>query len=251
MKKPNIGPFFPYYGAKWRASHLYPSPRFGCIVEPFAGAAGYSVRWHDDHFRRQDRVVTLSDSSPHVVSAWQYLIDAATDSSLIESLPDRVRHVDELPERARALVGFWLNPGSAMPKRTPSSRANPDAAIYFAGSVWSAKTKDRLLREVPKIAGWRIVRRDWRMVFDTLTEVPRCTLFVDPPYESAGVHYAGQRWTSQDYADLAEACRRAVALGNQVIVCEGKGASWLPFRELSAFHGSIKESTEVVWMSED
>jgi site-specific DNA-adenine methylase len=248
MKNPAFGPFFPYYGAKWRTSGAYPAPKWTEIVEPFAGAAGYSIRWSETGtMAAWRRSVTLVDASPHVISAWSYLIRAASDPSALEALPEQVRHVDEVPEAARALVGFWLNPGSGMPKKSASNRADPTAKVYFAGSVWSAKTKARLLREVHVLKDWQIEKRDWRETFASLTSRNRCTVFVDPPYVGAGRHYSGAKWADADYADLAEACRRADALGNQVIVCEGAGAKWLPFQELHAFHGSIKESVEVLW----
>jgi site-specific DNA-adenine methylase len=241
MKKPALGPFFPYYGAKWRTSSAYPAPKWAHIVEPFAGAAGYSIRWNEV------KNIALFDASPHVVAAWSYLIRAASNPSALQALPDLVRHVDEVPEDARSLVGFWLNPGSGMPKKSASNRADPTAKVYFPGSVWSAKTKARLLREVPYIRDWRILQCDWRQVFADLDSAQPCTIFVDPPYVGAGRHYHGAKWSDSDYAELASACRRADALGHQVIVCEGAGAKWLPFQELHSFHGSIKESVEVLW----
>jgi len=42
-----LRPFWRYYGGKWRAAPSYPSPRCETIIEPFAGAAGYSLRYPD------------------------------------------------------------------------------------------------------------------------------------------------------------------------------------------------------------
>ena len=42
-----LRPFFNFYGGKWRAAPHYPAPRYARVVEPFAGAAGYSTRHHD------------------------------------------------------------------------------------------------------------------------------------------------------------------------------------------------------------
>ena len=42
-----LRPFIRYYGGKWRAAPLYPAPMHSTIIEPFAGAAGYSMRYPD------------------------------------------------------------------------------------------------------------------------------------------------------------------------------------------------------------
>jgi hypothetical protein len=42
-----IRPYFVYYGGKWRAAPRYPAPRHDVIVEPFAGSAGYALRYHE------------------------------------------------------------------------------------------------------------------------------------------------------------------------------------------------------------
>jgi len=42
-----LRPFWRYYGGKWRAAPRYPAPRHDLIIEPFAGAAGYAMRYPD------------------------------------------------------------------------------------------------------------------------------------------------------------------------------------------------------------
>lgn len=49
-----------YYGGKGKRIGVYPPPEYDTIVEPFAGAAAYSLRYHEkkvliidyDHLRR-------------------------------------------------------------------------------------------------------------------------------------------------------------------------------------------------------
>ncbi len=38
---------FSYYGSKSKVVDLYPSPKFGKIIEPFAGSARYSLKYFD------------------------------------------------------------------------------------------------------------------------------------------------------------------------------------------------------------
>jgi site-specific DNA-adenine methylase len=112
-----LRPFFSYYGSKWRDSpRLYPKPLYKTIIEPFAGSAGYSLRYpeHD---------VLLVDADPVIAGVWKYLI--AADESEILGLPDvkegqRVSDLD-IPEQAKWLIGFWLNHGSAAPAQQPSA----------------------------------------------------------------------------------------------------------------------------------
>lgn len=39
------GIFFSYFGGKYMRSTHYPSPNYDIVIEPFAGAAGYSTRY--------------------------------------------------------------------------------------------------------------------------------------------------------------------------------------------------------------
>ena len=52
-----IRPFFTFYGGKYRAAPRYPKPKHSRIIEPFAGSAGYSMRYPDLN-------VTLVDAAP-------------------------------------------------------------------------------------------------------------------------------------------------------------------------------------------
>jgi site-specific DNA-adenine methylase len=68
------GVLWPYYGGKWRAALRYPIPR-STVVEPFAGAAGYSLRWAQQGFRFD---VHLYDLDERVAALWRYLVDSAS-----------------------------------------------------------------------------------------------------------------------------------------------------------------------------
>lgn len=86
-----LRPFIRYYGGKWRVAPLYPAPLYRTIVEPFAGAAGYSLRHH-----RHD--VVLVEKYPPLAEMWRWLIAAAPADVLRIPVVD---HVDELPDTSQ------------------------------------------------------------------------------------------------------------------------------------------------------
>lgn len=72
---------FSYYGTKRKLAPHYPKPRFGKIIEPFCGAAMYSLygnNWEND--------VVLYDKYDKIYMAWDYLIKASVSD--INNLPD-------------------------------------------------------------------------------------------------------------------------------------------------------------------
>ena len=100
----NLKPFFRYYGGKFRVAPKYAAPKHDTIIEPFAGSAGYSVRYHD-------RNIILVEKDPVLVGVWSYLIKASPAEIL--ALPDVPpgTSVDDygLCQEARWFVGFWMN----------------------------------------------------------------------------------------------------------------------------------------------
>jgi hypothetical protein len=40
-------PFFTFFGGKWRSYLKYPPPIYDNLFEPFAGSAGYSLRYYN------------------------------------------------------------------------------------------------------------------------------------------------------------------------------------------------------------
>lgn len=233
-----LKPFFSFYGGKYRIAERYgvPGP---AIIEPFAGSAGYSVRFHD-------RAVTLIERDPVIAALWRYLVRVDPREILSIPLVAPEGSVDDLgsvaPE-ARSLVGFWLNRGMSAPCLRPSAWHR---AFQATGerplSRWSEDAKARIARQVEAIRHWKVIEGDWSEAPDV-----NATWFVDPPYSGrAGRRY---RFNRIDYLSLGAWCQ---SRRGSVIVCEQAGATWLPFEPfglVKSTEGTLrdKQSAEVVW----
>ena len=230
-----LRPFFPYYGSKWNIARYYPAPRFLHAIEPFAGGAGYSLFYGIP-------TVTLFDADPIIVGVWEYLLRATPAEILaLPELPEVGDSVDnyELPQEAKWLIGFWLNRGSAQPKK---SRTAYSARVDRGQLNWGARAKARIASQLPAIQpGWRVALKQYHGAPDL-----RATWFIDPPYGEKGTHY---RFSSDllDFEALGEWTRDRVG---QVIACENVGADWLPFAPLGSFKATRGRSLEAIYVHE-
>lgn len=222
-------PFFPYYGSKWNIARHYPVPT-GHVIEPFAGSASYATYYDAPR-------ASLIDADPVIVGVWRYLLAARPAEILsLPELPNVGDSVDDLniTQEARWLIGFWLNRGSAAPKK---SRTAYSARTDRAQLTWGLKAKERIAAQLPLINGWSIVEGD----FEAAPADAAGTYFVDPPYGDKGKHYRVQ---FAEFARLGRWCESAVG---KVIVCEGPSATWLPFERLGSFKTSRGRAEEFVW----
>lgn len=238
MEDSNLGlkPFWSYYGGKWRAAPHYPAPFYRTIVEPFAGAAGYAMRYPQMN-------VILVEKYPVIAEMWRWLIKASTADVLAVPL---VQSLDDLPSNtepgARALVGFSFNHATNAPRKRLSSGRIKLAAMGRRYEGWNEARRARTARQVSAIRHWQVIEGDYTAAPDI-----RATWFVDPPYEGrAGAHYVH---SLVDYASLGQWCR---SRQGQVMVCENEGAGWLPFKPFRVFKSSVHgtASREVLWVSE-
>jgi site-specific DNA-adenine methylase len=233
---PQLRPFFGYYGGKWRdALKHYPAPKHDTIVEPFAGSAGYSLRY-------ANRKVILCEIDPLLTEVWQYL--RRVTPAEIRAIPDLPIDgtVDDLrivPE-AKWLVGLWLNRGISQPRVSPSRWMRDGIR---PGSFWGERVRETIASQVESIRHWQV----YNCSYDACPVDGEATWFIDPPYEKAGQYY---RFGSKqiDYEALAKWSR---ARRGQVIVCENEGATWLPFRKLADVKTTRAErrSVEVYWLN--
>ena len=226
----SVGPFWKYYGAKWRAAPRYPAPECSRIVEHFAGAAGYACRYPHHE-------VVLIDVDPIIAGIWAYLIKATPAEIL--ALPDIPEGgtTDDLPvcQEARWLAGFWCNNGVAEPAKSPSKWVRESSGRKLIG--WCQAIRERIAAGVPRIKHWQIIHGSY-------TDAPsgEATHFVDPPYQTA----AGRRYrhSDVDYQALGAHC---LALEGQVIAMDQVGADWLPWTGKMDHKSTLGWSKEVVY----
>lgn len=242
----NLKMFFSYYGSK--AGHRakkYPTPIYDVLIEPFAGAANYSVLHHKCK-------VWLVDKNPMIAGIWQYLI-AAKESEIL-GLPtfDRedqtIAELGDMPQEARWLIGFWCDMGVAAPKNRPQNwhRAAMRGELSLA-MFWSDAAKERIASQLKHIRHWRAFCASYDQINNA-----RATWFVDPPYMTGGQEYKHGK-SGIDYQHLAQWCKERKG---QVVVCENPSADWLPFQEVFSSGASChftgrKISKEALWLGGD
>ena len=177
------------------------------------------------------------DLDPVLGSIWDYLL--SHDYYDVMDLPLEFDCVDDLniSTGAKNLLGFWIARGRSTPAKSRSAWCR--SGDYLT-SFWSEDKRDRIAEQIAHITHWTSRMGDYRSI-----ENVEATWFIDPPYQSKGVHY---KYNQIDYVELAD---WAQTRKGQVIVCEQHPASWLPFEEFKVLRGvkdgGKKYSTEVVW----
>lgn len=237
--KPSLAPFFSFYGGKYRIAPKYPEPLQDRIIEPFAGSAGFSLRY-------PDRQIALYDIDPKICGVWDYLINVSESeaASLPEILAEETVDDYNLPQEAKWLIGFCLNSAKSQPAKRPSKWAISRADRQKTDATfWGEKRRNRIVTQLQYIRHWTIENRSY-------AEIDNCEAywFVDPPYNNkAGSHY---RHSKVDYCHLADWCK---SRQGSVVVCENTGADWLPFKNFIDAQarpnckGAPKVSKEAIW----
>jgi hypothetical protein len=230
----SLKPFWRYFGGKYRSAPKYPRPTHRAIVEPFAGAAGYSLRY-------PERDVILVERYAVVAEMWRYLI--AVQPSEVRRIPC-VEHTDDLPswvpQGARWLVGFTMNAATDHPCRKLSAGRVKLRSMGRIFEGWSEAQRERVATQVESIRHWRIIEGDY-------TDAPdvEATWYIDPPY--VGMTRTYKHGNDQiDYPALGAWCQTR---RGQVLVCENEGADWLPFRPFAVLKPGVngRGSREVLW----
>lgn len=219
-----LKPFFTYFGGKYRIAPKYPKPRYLDLIEPFAGSAGYAVRY-------PHRRVHLYDLNPKVIGTWQYLIRSSEKDIL--SLPlvfDDVRDTG-ICQEAQWLIGWWLNKGTTAPCNVLSKWMRDSLVKSMKGNphltFWGDRIRERIASQLHSI-------RHWKAEVTSYESIPniKASYFIDPPYHKSGKIYTH---STIDYDHLAEWSK---SRKGQVIVCEQEGANWLPFKPFLECRGT-------------
>lgn len=216
---------FYFYGRKHRIANKYPKPIYHTIIEPFSGSAAYSMLYSDKN-------VILNDIDDKVYHTWEYLINSNTED--IKNLPILKKgqslddkDFDDLTKEQKYLIGYFLNPGSAVPKKSPGN--------YCA---WNEKNKNILINNIEKVRHWKIYNKS----YEELDNI-EATWFIDPPYQRQGRWYRhGNK--NIDYKSLASWC---LSRKGQIIVCENMDADWLPFEKLVNLRGQKNSNVEAIF----
>jgi len=212
---------FSYYGSKSKIVDVYPPPKFDKVIEPFAGAARYALKYWQ-------KEVLLVDKYDVITDIWAYLINA-TEKDIL-NLPKMVKgdNVDDfdLSKVEKQLIGFCINGGSSQPKKTVQKY-----------NTWET-ARIEISKNIEKIKHWQIIKDDYINL-----ENVEATWFIDPPYMFGGEYYRHST-KNIDFVKLGEWCK---SRNGQVIVCENTKADWLPFKPMVSMQGMMYKTVEAIW----
>ena len=155
-----------YYGTKKKIAKYYPKPIYDKIIEPFCGAAQYSL--YGDNWKKD---VLLVDKYDVICGVWDYLISDKTTSERILSLPkmeqgDKVDDLKDVCQEEKWLIGFCINSASAMPKKTTAKF-----------NSWE-RHKQLIAENIFKVKHWNIKQGEYYNI-----DNDEATWFIDPPYQ--------------------------------------------------------------------
>jgi site-specific DNA-adenine methylase len=224
-----------YYGSKSKIAKYYPEPKHPIIIEPFSGAAWYSVI-------HREKAVILNDLNPVISNLWRWIVERADplDISLnadffkgqdISTLPLEKEHRD--------LIGFCANRGSAAPKKTVGQWACQSKARPEWASTLNYQLK-RISNFIPHVRHFMSSCKDFRDLPDI-----RATWFIDPPYQKGGEHY------TTPPINYKELCEWIKTRRGQVIVCENLACDWIKVDPLREMQGQRQKSVEGIYYRED
>ncbi len=213
---------FYYYGRKKQIAKHYPAPNYDTIIEPFAGAAAYSL--FGTNWKKE---IILIEKDEKVSQIWDWLINSATIEE-INKLPDL-----KVGEKSSEFLHI-VHAASKMAFHFKTIKVTP-----VLERNWEISRRV-FAENLYKIKHWTIINGDF-------TDAPNieATWFIDPPYKGdAGMGY---RFSSKliNYENLALWAKNRKG---EVIFCEGKNGDYLPFKPLIDLKGVAgKVNKEVIF----
>lgn len=235
-----LGPLFKHFGSKWSGARHYPAPLPGLpIFEPYAGGAGYALRY-------AHHPVTIWEDDANIRALWWWLINEAVTQAVLDipvGLPagTDILSLDLTPGQM-FLLKHWQRTNNTGDCWTVSPWGDKPGQ-------WTANTRARVAEQIHAVKHWRLAPIGWDVVG---------TYFVDPPYQY-NYRYRFPA-DSFDYAALA-ARVRGVPGGSRVICCEaacsktGTAPDYLPFvmshRQVTSRRKASQShhSAELLWVS--
>lgn len=223
-----------YYGSKTNLVDLYPAPIYDTIIEPFAGAAKYSLKYFE-------KEVILIDKYPVIIEIWEWLKSCSEKDIL--SLPRNLKFGDRLDDinfdcqEQKDFYGFIIGCGAEKPRRSAIKRKTTERPNHINHNL------KRVAKNLYKIRHWQFKCCDYKLSDILLLAGKQCTYFIDPPYQFGGHSYVHSN-KKIDFTELGEWCK---SRPGQVIVCENTKANWLPFIPISDNRGSLFMTTEAIW----
>ncbi len=211
-----------YYGSKSKIINIYPPPKYGKIIEPFAGSARYALKYWD-------RDVLLVDKYIGIFMAWEYVINASKKD--VFSLPklkpgDNINDFD-ISDGEKHLLSFLVNVGNTgRNTMTDRSFGMYDQQIKNIGN------------NVFKVKHWKINLGSYEEIKNQ-----EATWFIDPPYQFGGHEYKENN-KNIDFGSLAN---WSIDRKGQTIVCENTKADWMDFKPMKEMQGQVHKTTEAIW----
>lgn len=224
---------FYYYGAKREYARQWGPPTRPLIIEPFAGSAAYSMHW----LHAVDEV-RLVEKDPRVAALWRRLLAMEKEEVLALKPPVAGERTSDL---------LWMTAATSNAIANLNTLKMPDRVPKVA----QAMLRQIALRLPEAKRKVTIIEGDYTLAGDD-----DATWFIDPPYQvngsgsektafPQGMGYSRKAHCTSadlDFEALADWCR---SRRGQVMVCEQRGAAWLPFVPMDR-HGP-----EVGWRNGD
>ena len=217
---------FSYYGSKKSTIHLYPPPKHDLIIEAFAGAGTYAMKY----FYKD---VILVEKYDVIANIWKWLQKCS--KSDINKLPHKLTRKENLNNidfdciEAKHLMGYLIGEASQSPRNIQSKRneVRPNKINFRLNYI-----KEHL----ENIKHWKIIHGSYREI-----ENKKATWFIDPPYQHGGYVYKENK-IDYNYLRIWIKSRNG-----QIIACENTKADWMEFKPMKTIKGSVRKTAEAIW----